>query len=167
MQSNAKKKKNQTMNLSKLQEMVKDRGIWHAIVHGVTKSRTRLRDWKTTDKREKSPKFCPEKCYSLIFLCRLQREREHHEKLSRNRPFQCIQIYRKQKAEYFQAYSKGTVEPWVQNPKMRTWERNSLKSTDTKNHKQGYNNLNLAVHKNVNIYSKFGFIPELQGGLIL
>ena len=28
------------MNLSKLQEMVKDRGAWHAAVHGVTKSRT-------------------------------------------------------------------------------------------------------------------------------
>ena len=28
------------MSLSKLQEMVKDRGAWHAAVHGVTKSRT-------------------------------------------------------------------------------------------------------------------------------
>ena len=26
------------MNLSKLQEMVEDRGAWHAIVHGATKS---------------------------------------------------------------------------------------------------------------------------------
>ena len=26
------------MNLSKLQEMVKDRGAWHAEVHGVTKT---------------------------------------------------------------------------------------------------------------------------------
>ena len=30
------------MSLSKLQEMVKDREIWHAAVHGVTKSRTPL-----------------------------------------------------------------------------------------------------------------------------
>ena len=30
------------MNLSKLWEMVKDREIWHAAVHGVAKSRTRL-----------------------------------------------------------------------------------------------------------------------------
>ena len=30
------------MNLSNLQEMVKDREIWHAAVHGVAKSRTRL-----------------------------------------------------------------------------------------------------------------------------
>ena len=28
------------MNLSKLQEMVKDREAWHAVVHGVTKSWT-------------------------------------------------------------------------------------------------------------------------------
>ena len=32
------------MNLSKLQEMVKDREAWHAAVHGVAKSRTRLSD---------------------------------------------------------------------------------------------------------------------------
>ena len=28
------------MNLSKLQEIVEDRGAWHAAVHGITKSRT-------------------------------------------------------------------------------------------------------------------------------
>ena len=28
------------MNLSKLQETVKDRGHWHAVVHGVTESDT-------------------------------------------------------------------------------------------------------------------------------
>ena len=32
------------MNLSKLQEMLKDREAWSAAVHGVTKSRTRLSD---------------------------------------------------------------------------------------------------------------------------
>ena len=32
------------LNLSKLQEIVKDREAWHAAVHGVTKSQTRLRD---------------------------------------------------------------------------------------------------------------------------
>ena len=32
------------MGLSKLQEMVKDREAWHAAVHGVTKSQTRLSD---------------------------------------------------------------------------------------------------------------------------
>ena len=30
------------MNLSNLQEMVKDREAWHGAVHGVAKSRTRL-----------------------------------------------------------------------------------------------------------------------------
>ena len=35
------------MNLSKLQETVKDRGAWRAVVHGVTKSQTGLSDWAT------------------------------------------------------------------------------------------------------------------------
>ena len=30
------------MNLSKLQEMVRDREAWHAAVHGVTKSQTQV-----------------------------------------------------------------------------------------------------------------------------
>ena len=32
------------MSLSKLQEFVMDREVWHAAIHGVTKSRTRLSD---------------------------------------------------------------------------------------------------------------------------
>ena len=36
------------MNLSKLQEIVKDREAWHAAVYGVTKSWTQLSDRATT-----------------------------------------------------------------------------------------------------------------------
>ena len=32
------------MSLSKLRELVIDREAWHAVVHGVTKSQTRLSD---------------------------------------------------------------------------------------------------------------------------
>ena len=32
------------MGLSELREMVTDREAWHAAIHGVAKSRTRLRD---------------------------------------------------------------------------------------------------------------------------
>ena len=31
--------------LSELQELVMDREAWHAVIHGVAKSRTRLSDW--------------------------------------------------------------------------------------------------------------------------
>ena len=36
------------LNLSKRQEVVEDRGAWHAAVHGVEKSRTQLSDFTFT-----------------------------------------------------------------------------------------------------------------------
>ena len=39
------------MSLSKLWETVKDEEAWHAVVHEVTKSQTRLSDWTTIQKK--------------------------------------------------------------------------------------------------------------------
>ena len=36
------------MNLSRLWEMVEDKGAWRAVVHGITKSWTQLNNWTTT-----------------------------------------------------------------------------------------------------------------------
>ena len=45
-------------SLSKFQEIVKDRGTWHAAAHGVTKSQTWLNVWTTTTRqREKSQRW--------------------------------------------------------------------------------------------------------------
>ena len=40
------------MNLSKLQQLVTDREAWHAVVHGVAKSRTWLSNWTEVKKTD-------------------------------------------------------------------------------------------------------------------
>ena len=44
------------MNLSKLPEIVEDRGAWRAAVHGVGKSQTQLSD---NNNMERLETFCP------------------------------------------------------------------------------------------------------------
>ena len=39
------------MNLGGLRELVMDREVWHAAVHGVAKSRTGLSDWTELNSR--------------------------------------------------------------------------------------------------------------------
>ena len=46
------------MSLSKVPEMVKDREAWHAAVHGVAKSQTRLSDWTTIVALQCCGSFC-------------------------------------------------------------------------------------------------------------
>ena len=44
------------MSFSQLWEIVKDREAWHAAVHGVAKSWTQLRNWKTTEQFASPPR---------------------------------------------------------------------------------------------------------------
>ena len=45
------------MGLGGLRELVMDRDVWRAAVHGVTKSQTRLRDWTELNWKSQNPKL--------------------------------------------------------------------------------------------------------------
>ena len=55
------------VSLSELWEMVMDREAWHAVIHGVAKSRTRLSDWTELIVSFLSQNFSLENCRPLIF----------------------------------------------------------------------------------------------------
>ena len=55
------------MNLSKLWEMVKDREAWHAVVYGVAKSQTQLKDRTTTAVQKGNKMSLKKKFDSSIF----------------------------------------------------------------------------------------------------
>ena len=52
------------MSLSELRELVMDREAWHAAIHGVTTSRTRLSNW--TDAKAEKDKYC-----MILLVCRI------------------------------------------------------------------------------------------------
>ena len=59
------------MSLNKLREIVKNREVWYAVVHGVTKSQIQLSDW-TTATRQESTQFSLSVVSDSLQACGLQ-----------------------------------------------------------------------------------------------
>ena len=66
------------MSLSKLREVVKDREAWHAAIHGVTKSRTRLNDWPTMKRKH------------VLYLCSSKHSHAHSLLLASTISMLCV-----------------------------------------------------------------------------
>ena len=56
------------VNLSKLRQLVMDREAWHAVIHGVAKSRTRLSDWSELNWTDRAS-LVPAKANMEIWQC--------------------------------------------------------------------------------------------------
>ena len=59
------------MGLGRLRQLVMDRGAWHAVVHGVAKSQTRLSDWTELNWTEYEltvPSLCSVYLYLLFYF---------------------------------------------------------------------------------------------------
>ena len=59
------------MNVSKLREILKDRGDWCAAVHGVAKSQTRLSNWTTATTLPYRLDFCRKDLISAGVICHI------------------------------------------------------------------------------------------------
>ena len=58
------------VNLSELRELVMDREAWHAGIHGVAKSRTRLSDWTELNLLKMMFRYWQLWCFRLLFFRR-------------------------------------------------------------------------------------------------
>ena len=72
------------MNLSKLREIVEDRGAWRAAVHGVAKGRIWLSDWTTTTFSVNSARTRGSQC-TVRQESKEPREQQQNQEMRRSR----------------------------------------------------------------------------------